>query len=50
MIWPRYDGDIPSGPMAKFSAIAEHFDIHIRHGRGIFCGICDIDFGFQGER
>ena len=50
MIRPRYDGDMPSGRVAKFRAIAEQFDIHVRHGRGIFGGIRDIDFSFQGER
>ena len=50
MIWPRHDGDISSGRMPDLGTIAQHFDIHIRYDGGIFGGICDIDFGFQGER
>lgn len=50
VIRPRYDGDISSGRMANFGAIAQHFDIHIRYDRGIFRRIRDIDSSLHGER
>lgn len=43
------NGDVPRCGMTEDGFVVQDVDVHVRHGGGIFSGVCDIDLGLQGQ-